>query len=434
MRVGIFRLVGALVGTMRSRHLQLWRPKRRVGKSAGGRRLVLPVVSVVAPIVGAIFAVAPGQAAQWTLGHRLSTTAEFSDNKSLALLDQRDTFGVVADMELVLARKTERSSLSLRPRLRRSEFWGDSRVVDSTDKFLVLSGEMLGELWAARASVDLREDTTRASELDDDDVGVNRVNLKRNRAIFRPDFSYRLSERVSASLRLGYENLDYQNVERTNLQPYDYYNGGFTLSRAMTERTVLSGTVAADFFRPEENLSRTKVPTDTYSASIGVTHALSPSLSMSGSFGVRRTTQRVLVRSVTVDKTISRGTTFAISFDKQFERAELSGALSRSIAPTGTGASRDRTVASFRGEYQISPVLTALASGRVRYDSRPDSETLRDSDQNYSGSAGLQWRLDRNWNAALLYSYRAQETATVNYRDRNTVLFRLRYRGDDMEW
>ena len=168
----------------------------------------------------------------------------------------------------------------------------------------------------------------------------------------------------------------------------------------MTERTTLSGSLAADLFRPEANRFRVKAPTDTYSATVGVTHNFSPTFSMSGSFGVRRTTQRINVRSVTVDKNISRGSTFALAFDKAFERADISGSLSRTITPSGTGASRERTALSVTGEYRFSPFLKAMASGRLRLDSRPDSEDLKDSDQFYNFQTGLHWRLNKQWYTA----------------------------------
>ena len=162
----------------------------------------------------------PGQAAQWTYAHRAKTTLELSDNRRLALDDQRDTFGAIAELGFVVTRNTERSSLQLRPRLRRSEFWGDSRIADTTDKFLTLNGERRGERWSMAGELDLRQDTTRASEFDDDDIGTNQTNLKRERISFRPQFSYSLSERLSASLNLGYQTVDYQNTSQTDLQTF----------------------------------------------------------------------------------------------------------------------------------------------------------------------------------------------------------------------
>ncbi|MCB1739250.1 MAG: hypothetical protein KDK91_02695 [Gammaproteobacteria bacterium] len=374
------------------------------------------------------------QSAEWLLDHGLRTYGLFSDNRLLRLSNTRLSVGSITEGTAKLTRRTERSELTLAPKVITQHYWGDQRIIDSDDYQVDATAVLLGERWQANGDFGWRKDTTRATEFGNDEIGLIDAQARRERWTARPSVSYSLTERSSASLQLGFEQVDYAASATSNLTPYVLYDAGVSLQHQLSERTGVNASLFVQRFRPEDNLFGLRSETETRQLTVGASHAISPSLSFSVSVGGRETRLRRLFQGVSFARSRSRGLVYTLDAEQQLERGALTGSLSRSVSPSATGQSVDRFNAQVSLRYRLDQHLTSYSSARYRGETDPGSDGRDNVDAFFNLSSGLYWRVEEQWTLFSAWRYRAQKGAGQSTRTRNELVLGVSYSGEQMQW
>jgi hypothetical protein len=344
--------------------------------------------------------VAPAAAGQWEVTASTGSYAEFDDNPRLQDEGADAVYGVVANLGIDLRRRTERSTLSLVPRVVVRRYTGDY-ALDSDDVFLNADQRFEGERGEYSLGASFARDGTLTSEF----VATGSVseNTPRETIGLSAGASRTLDERSLLHGSAAYQNVQYEDGLRYGLLDYNYWSGLLYYQRSIDERTS---------FNVLSRVALLKVPLSgaesrEFTPGLGLTRRWSDRWTTS--FDVGPTFSEINGRSNGIN------TSFRLNLAGTWERSSLRVDAERLLSPAagqGVLESRDRVAANL--SYGLTEQLRATATAAVDYYSSADDPRNRGGRyRSYSrAGVGLVWRAAQQWSLNARYEFSHLEDDT----------------------
>ena len=286
---------------------------------------------------------------QATLDSRLS----FNDNVDLVASNRRADSAIVLNPQLRLLNRQEAFDLAGNVGVTATEYasLSDHNRVDANGS---LSAAWSGEQDQWGATLQSVRDTTLNSEVPA--TGIIMVRRSRTSTNFAPQWQRALDPTTKLGVNAQYTQVSYQKGSGL----IDYTNSllSTSLEKALTERTVVTGTLGGSQYRAADD--RTKSSSLSYT--LALQHRLTERLNLSLQAGQQQvtTTQRQNMPVCSIDatslqcfllygtpydsvvivpvRTHQSVTSYGLSANQSFETGSLALSLSRSVNPTGTGS------------------------------------------------------------------------------------------------
>ena len=183
---------------------------------------------------------------------------------------------------------------------------------------------------------------------DEGDVDVNLVddNVRRTRFTINPGWSYRFSERTQGSLKYKYTDVSYSGDRGTSLVEFDKQNLTGRLRYRLSEKSTITGTVDAGFYRPDSNQD-----VDTYEAKLGLIHNFSETLKLDFTVGPRYSEFENSIDSSDTGVVANIGATKIAGLTTYRVNLE------RRVNPSGFGNQVETDTITFNVKRDLSPTL-----------------------------------------------------------------------------
>jgi hypothetical protein len=342
---------------------------------------------------------------------------EYNDNINLTTAPHPSVWGVILSPDVKFSGTTEALNVTGGLRFNFNRYFGEQGL-DTNDHILTLRSTYKAERDVLGLNIDSIEDSTLISELSD--TGVVLARDQRRQLAINPSWTRSLTETISITTTYSYTDVDYANNVETGLIDYRDQTATVGLGYKPGERDLVTVAGYYDRYETKPGLS----VANTYGVEVGYDRAFSETLHGSLSVGSRKTrssTERqalicngfilagicfgnvITVTSVT--KANTTGYIFAANLDKQWETARLSGALSRSINPSGVGTLVQTDHLGLTWTQQWSPTVNSSASGGL-YKSQYGGNVAGSNSRYYTVEANVGWRLTEWWTLSGGYSYR----------------------------
>lgn len=352
--------------------------------------------------VGAALCASQSQAAEWRLTPSMNIGTSYTENPRLLMDGGESDTGAVGEMTVSLKRSSERSELSLRPRLYSSRYRSDDSL-DSDDRYLTAGYRWIGERGEWNMSLDLTQDSTLTSELGQS--GVVQANRRHEAGAFSVSPNVMFTERVSGGVQMYVLDSRYIDAGQTGLVDYRYTSASLFSTIALSETgsnfsiTAQAGELSTQGF----------FGTDTRDGSLRLALACQPwelwraNLSAGPSF-------------VETEAGSDSGAIFGAELKRTAERWSFSTSVNRSQSPTGRGVLTRRDRALLSSSRQLTERLTGSVS----------TQWVRNQDLQAEASGGTRsfnvdyaqldlsadWRLARSWSLLLRLSGNTQKYNT----------------------
>jgi hypothetical protein len=365
-------------------------------------RAALPALGLAAGL-----AVSQGANAQaWILDPRIAVQAIYDDNYRLTSIpgQEIEVTGGAIDAELAARKEWQRATFEIAPRIR-STFFPDESSEESTDYFL----NLLGERRTQRTKLGLRgqfsDESVVTSELpvaDFPGIGLGqptqgdagRVSIRNRRSLYliQPTLDFDWTERRRLSLEAHYIQADYDDtlVEQVG---YKDIGGSAGIGWNLTPRSTFTVSVLGARFEPDDGTRST--------TSTGLTAEWRTAASQVTTFYARLGGSRAERDSTATDAGV--------------DSSSFNGGVGvlRATVPSSQGEMVDRDELRFRLSRTFSPRLSGILALRgIRTEGvENDDGTLSSIRERkyYTGRAGFEWRMNRQYALEGLYEYKWQE-------------------------
>lgn len=337
-------------------------------------------------------------AADWQVAPAAYVGSSYADNPRLLADGGTASSGAVGEFSAVMKRLTERSELSLRPRLRSARHQVDESL-DSDDRFLTAGYTWTGERSQWTSELGVTHDTTLTSELGS--TGLVQSNRRREATSLTVAPRVMLTERVSGGVQMTLSKSRYIDAEFTGLVDYRY------------EALSLLSTVALS--DAGSSLSVTAQAAELSTQGLGGSDTREATLRLGWSFRpwARWTVALSAGPSlVETDAGSDDDWVFDADIKHQGERWGLTVRGGRSQAPTGRGVLARRDELGLSLDRRVTERLSANVGARwIRSeDSVPQRGAVDTYDVDYGRlDLGASWRLSRDWSVALQLSGQTQD-------------------------
>jgi len=326
----------------------------------------------------------------------------YTENPRLLMKDGESDAGAVGEMSVSLKRSSERSELSLRPRLSSARYDKDDSL-DTDDRYLTAGYRWVGERGEWNMSLDLTQDSTLTSELGQ--TGVVQTNRRHESAGFSVSPNVMFTERMSGGVQMYLLDSRYIDAESTGLVDYRYTSMSLFTTFALSEigsnftLTAQTGELSTNVF----GSSDTRDGTLRLALSYQPWELWSANLSAGPSF-------------VETDEGSDSGAVIGAELKRTAERWSFSTSVSRSQSPTGRGVLTRRDRALLSCSRQLAERLTGSVS----------TQWIRNQDVQVEMDGGTRafyvdygqldlsadWRLARSWSLLLRLSGNTQKYNT----------------------
>ncbi|MGH8494718.1 MAG: hypothetical protein ACREVN_01120 [Gammaproteobacteria bacterium] len=379
--------------------------------------LVLPA-AITAPMIA-------GAADGYVLPYA-SVESKYNDNWRLQPDDggeQISALGTFIDLSAQLGARTQRSDISITPRLR-SSFFTDSEDDDrlgTDDRFLDFNAFRDTEKARYAIAGGYSQESVLTSELDgvdfddpaEDPGGTGDLNVdnERERIFARPSWTYDFSEQTQFGLAYQFADVSYDNQLENRQVDYTDHTLEASLARDLTERTLLTTRVFGGRFEADQN--------DNQTDSLGITFEFSRRLT-------ERVTGLLLAGAERVEADFDdpvTGLPMETSDTNALFGAGLRSDLSettswlvdvtRSVNPNGTGFVVQRDEFRLGVDHAFGPRLSGSLGARAFRQEAVD-ENVRFNDRDYARLQGeLRWALTETWSLFGAYQYTWQDREGV---------------------
>jgi len=280
------------------------------------------------------------KAAEWRFEPVLRVAGDFDDNPYLSIrtdVAESET-GYILEAAADIAYASETSEFEITPRVRRRDY-GSNSELNSDDQFMRLnfSHETVSTTFrlrglydresvrtAERADVDL--DVEDPDDILDDDSGRVAIRGRRERIRLDPNFTYRVSDVSSLSLRLSYTDVSFDDDVGIFLTDYTYSRVNLSYSRAWTPR--FSSSVIGTYRNYQTDGGQNEIKGT--GLSVGINSRISETSRMRFSIGYENTGVEG------VDDVIEPVAN--LSYVRQQKTTTLLAQYRRSISASGAGA------------------------------------------------------------------------------------------------
>lgn len=337
-------------------------------------------------------------AAEWRVEPSAYLGTSYADNPRLRADGGTSTAGTVGEAQARLKRLTERSELTLHPRLVSSRY-SDDETLDSDDRFLSASYRWLGVRSKWNMELGLTQDTTLTSELGS--TGLVESNRRHEAATFSIAPEVMFTERVSGGVQMYVLDSRYHEAELTGLVDYRYS----ALSLFSTVVTTDAGSAVTITAQGGKLTTEGFLGAETRDASMRLGWNFQPWLLWTVSLSAGPSL---------VEKDAGSDTGFVLDgeIQRQGDRWSLTASAGRSQSPTGRGVLTRRDEAKVSFNRSITERLGASIG--ARYVSSEDLLPLPGRVTTYQAdyaqlNIAAHWRLARDWSLSLQLSGNTQD-------------------------
>lgn len=325
--------------------------------------------------------------------------------------------------------------------------WFDEEAFDRDAYHLRFYSQLQRERSSWQLNAARLQESLLTGETVDPDTGLPRFQRTRWTETVSPGWTYSLGPTTQLQLRLDASEVTYEEGAPVNLNDYRTRSASATLARQWTARTAFSFSAAGSRYEVPENDFESR----TVSAYAGVSHRFTPLFRLGLSAGAWRNDSEgtgcvehvtllfggqellLCVRTGMVD-TSESGLFFQADGERRFQRARLSGKLSRDVRPSGSGTEVEVDQAALAYEHQIraSRFWATLTGDALR--TRALSGDPSAIDRNYYQIApGLRFRVTRNLDIEASYRHTRQSYETaLDAATNDSVYLTLTYRPPRM--
>jgi len=356
--------------------------------------------------------------------------------------DFDSAWGTLVDVRLPLLYRTERTSISLDPRLAYS-FYNDSGDDDLQDrnKYLTGTASWSSRLSSTGVSYGFTDLALRTSEFQGGGAGGSPIFSRgtQQRWYLQPYWQYQFSPANSITANGGYEEVTYDQTLASRRFDYDYTNASISFQHALNERHSVALQAQLTQFNSGNADFGTSNDSQTNSLNVIYTYALSERTVLSATLGWANTKSKVEFNNGFSFDTDSSNFVGNLTATHQTETIEYEVVLGQSISPNSNGSE----VLRFDLTATANKTFSERFSGRLRVqaftqNSVGGAENLDFNRDFVRGDFRLNYKFTRHWSIYSAYSYTfdAQKRFLVeDYTVRNHyVSMGIKFNGDGWRW
>lgn len=331
--------------------------------------------------------------AAWEVVPQLDMLVNTDDNILLERENKQSAASAVADLSVALTNFTERSAITITPRIVMDSYSSsEAKAFETEDRFLDAQARYLWSrvglfvrtrysdqiiINSELADVEpLDPDVAPGEDLTDFDPDTGRLlffNDYRERLDLFTNLDYRLSERTSLRFDVARYDVDYTGSTDTGLRDFVSNVYGIALNRRVDERSTISARVSLNEFEaPAVDNS-----TDTVTVAGTFSRPLTETWTLALSAGVIRAKYRFR-EGDTVVGNASTSSTYTLGLRKRSERNSWNIDLSRDAMPWGNGFFAERLNLRAFVTHGFSPRLQGRLG--VRFTRTESLDDIRDED------------------------------------------------------
>jgi hypothetical protein len=378
-------------------------------------RLALPAVGAATLLLGAPLA----DAQEWILDPRVEVEAIYNDNYRLTEEpgSQIEVTGGALDAQLTARKETQTSLFEATPHIR-SSFFPDASSEESTDYYLDLHANhktqrTKSDILAQYAAESVVSSELPAADFPGIDLGqttggdAGQVSVRNRRRLYsiEPSFVFDWTERRHLTAEAHYINAAY---EESAFEQVGYADIG---ARAgilwdMSRRSTFSVNVTGANYSPDDDSP------DTNTAGVVAEWNTAPSevTNFYFRFGSDHSERDAIGTGPKLSDTSFNG---GVGVAWNFQVTHIVIDALRSTAPSSQGVVVNRDEVRFRLVRDFSPrVAGVLAVRGIRTNGVGDTSDATDEVRErkyYTGRAGFEWRMSRQYTLEGAYEYKWQE-------------------------
>jgi hypothetical protein len=315
--------------------------------------------------------------------------------------------GAVGELQARIDSRTDRSRLSIQPRLRSARYQDDASL-DSDDQYLDTSFDFSSEKSSWTAAVGLTRDTTLTSEVDT--TGIVQANRRHEGISLSGSPTFALTQRLSAGGQLYWLDNHYVDAAATGLVDYEYRAASLFTQFSWSELSLLTLTAdAGELVVPSQD-SNTRNAT----LRLGWRYQPAPLWTLEISAGPS---------VVEADSGSDNGSVFKLDLRRNAERWSFNTSAGRDLTPTGRGVLTRRDQVSFGASRKLTEfVSTGISIRGVRNQDLGAQRQVTFEEIEYGRiDVRVDWRVSQQWTVALglaaaTQSYESRPDSANNYR------------------
>lgn len=334
-------------------------------------------------------------AAEWLVSPNARVAADYTDNPRMLQEGGESSAGAVGELSASIVRRTERTDLSLQPRLRSSRYRDDDSL-NSDDQYVSLAFKHVAERAEWSAAANFTRDTTLISELES--TGIVQANRRHEGLTLSGGPSFALTERVTAGAQLYWMDNHYVDAELSGLVDYEYRALSIFSSLASSELSNLTLTAQGGELVVPDQQSKTRDAT----LRLGWRHQPWSLWTLELSAGPAY---------VEAENGSDSGEVFSVDLRRQGELWTITANAGRELAPTGRGVLTRRDQIATDLNRRITDRLSAGISARwIRNQDLLPQPGIAFEEITYARlDLRADWRIAEHWSVALALGGATQE-------------------------
>ena len=362
---------------------------------------------IAAAILLAVCASGAG-AADWTIDPKISLLGESDDNHRLNPVagEEISVTGFELDAQLSMRARTPRSDFLLVPRARVAVY-PDEEDDDTEDGFLLMNWEYRGEKSVGIVNVDYAHRTVLGRFIPDSDggglgepgqgsgTGITTDPTDQDDLQFRPSFTYDLTERTALVLRLGYQDVAFDEQVLDDREDFTAESAevGVQFRTSPTARLTVRG--GASRYEPEDEFV-----TDSHFVHVEWFNDISEVSRVFLRGGARRAKN-----DGAIDPDWKNGFSGGAGVQWAFEVTDLFLELNHYLDPSSTGQMVNRDQLRFRLVRRFSDRTRLRLGVRAVRDEDIDEGVDFDTRKYLASTIAYEWRFTRQFSMAVGYDY-----------------------------
>lgn len=260
--------------------------------------------------------------AEWSLSPGMRAVTEYTDNPRLLTAGGEATSGAVGELFASASRLTERSQLSLQPRVVAARY-KDDEALNNDVQTLGAQYDYRWERARWSTSANFTRDTTLTSELGS--TGIVQADRDHEGISVSGGPTFMLTERLNAGMQASASNSHYRNAQGTGLVDYDYRAASIFSGFAFSEQLQLTLSARSGQLQVPDLPRADK---EDAALRLGMSYETFSSWIIEASAGPS------YLRS---DFGNATGSVYKFGVQRRAERWSLGSSLTRDLTPTGQG-------------------------------------------------------------------------------------------------
>lgn len=361
-------------------------------------------------------------AEQWYFEPDYNLRVLYDDNVGLSVSNPAGSGIAIASASAKTGRRSQVLDIGIDGKLTRRQYFNDPQR-NSND--ISLDASLVKATRRDRIQLDARLDldSTTTSELTTS--GLTRSAKRRVKKQLAPSWRRQLTPQWGLTVDASYQDVSYRDAALTGLVDYTYKTLGFTTDYQFDARTQLIAQLTFSRYKTDQ----TSVQSDTTGGLAGVAYTFSPTWSVRGLLGLRRSETSQQTLAGTVD-TSGTGYLADILSTKKFQTGTLTVSLNQSTNPSGNGELLDSRQLSVGWNQKLSARWTwSLNASQYQNESSAGTAGGTNNRTYLNLSPAIRYKMDREWTVSAAYRYRYQKyEVNPDAATSNAVLMTLTYR------